>query len=157
MRPLLTTPKTEIYDYAKNHHLAWREDPTNLDTKYSRNWIRHKVIPKFSEHQRAQLLNQHHNLSQLNIEIDQVIDQTFFVQQPINQLARKKYINLPHEVAAEVCAMWLRKNKLSDFDKRTIEKLTVDLKRLQVGKKVTIAGAIIQISKDFFIFNSSQK
>jgi tRNA(Ile)-lysidine synthase len=157
LRPLLEIPKIELYDYAKKHNLSWREDSTNLDTKYSRNWIRHKVIPRLSARQRAQLLSEHQNLSLLNKEIDDAIDQTFFENIQNNELSRKKFINLPHEVATEVCAMWLRKNNFTDFDRRTIEKLTVDLKRLQVGKMVTITGATLQISKDFFIFNSSQK
>lgn len=157
LRPLLESPKTDIYEYAKKHSLSWREDSTNLDTKYSRNWVRHKLLPKLNAGQRSELLSEHQNLSVLNNEIDEVINQAFFEKKQTNQLSRKKFINLPHEVATEVCAMWLRKNNFTDFDRRTIEKLTVDLKRLQVGKKVTIAGAIIQISKEYFIFNSSQK
>lgn len=157
LRPLLETPKKQLYDYAKTHKLVWQEDPTNLDTKYSRNWIRHRLIPKLSEHQRAELLSKHRDFEKLNNEIDELIENSFFEPTITNHLNRVNFIALPHDVATEVCAMWLRKNNYSNFDRGIIEKLTINLKSLQVGKQVSIAGASIKISKDFFIFNSSKK
>lgn len=157
LRPLLDTPKKQLYDYAKTHQLAWREDPTNLDTKYSRNWIRHRLIPKLSEHQRGELLSKHIEFEKLNKEIDGLIENSFFEPTITNQLNRGNFIALPHDVATDVCAMWLRKNNYTDFDRRIIEKLTVDMKRLRVGKMVHVSGASIIIGTDFYIFNSSQK
>lgn len=157
LRPLLNMSKQQLYEYAKKHNLKWREDSTNLDTKYSRNWIRHKVIPKLSDQQRAQILGEHQILSHLNTEIDEIINQEFFADKEIKQLARSKFISLPHNVATEVIAAWLRKHKYGDFDRSSIEKITVNMKRLSPGKTISIYGASIDIAKDSFIFNSSQK
>jgi tRNA(Ile)-lysidine synthase len=44
-RPLLTTPKSDILEYAHEHHVEYREDSTNTDTTYDRNRIRHDIIP----------------------------------------------------------------------------------------------------------------
>ncbi len=45
VRPLLTTSRTEIEAYLKEHHIPHVEDATNQDTAYSRNFLRHEVMP----------------------------------------------------------------------------------------------------------------
>jgi tRNA(Ile)-lysidine synthase len=44
-RPLLTYTKDMLYDYARQHRLTWIEDPSNQDTTWSRNYIRHEIMP----------------------------------------------------------------------------------------------------------------
>lgn len=56
VRPLLPFSKQTILNYAQTHELQWREDASNVDTKYVRNKIRHHVIPILKEIQ-PQLLN----------------------------------------------------------------------------------------------------
>lgn len=45
VRPLLGVPKSEILAYCEENKLGYVTDSTNSDEKYSRNLIRHKVIP----------------------------------------------------------------------------------------------------------------
>ena len=45
IRPLLFASRPEIAAYASGRRLAYREDSSNIQTKYSRNKIRHDVIP----------------------------------------------------------------------------------------------------------------
>ncbi len=45
IRPLLTTHRGEIEAYLTAHHLPHVEDSTNADTAYTRNYIRHNVLP----------------------------------------------------------------------------------------------------------------
>ena len=45
IRPLLCFPRKAIYDYAVNESITWREDESNLSDHYTRNIIRHQVIP----------------------------------------------------------------------------------------------------------------
>ena len=48
-RPLLNNTRAEILMYAKAHGLSWREDSSNEQSTYARNFIRHEVIPRLSE------------------------------------------------------------------------------------------------------------
>lgn len=48
-RPLLEISKEEIINYAKENNLEYREDNSNTDIKYRRNFIRHKILPLFKE------------------------------------------------------------------------------------------------------------
>lgn len=45
LRPLLFASKQEILDYAHEHNLLWVEDASNASDKYSRNYLRNKLIP----------------------------------------------------------------------------------------------------------------
>ncbi len=46
IRPLLFATRSEIEAYCKENIIAYREDRSNAETKYTRNKIRHKVIPE---------------------------------------------------------------------------------------------------------------
>lgn len=47
LRPLLYVAKEEIIDYIKTYSLSYVNDSTNDDIKYTRNYIRQKIIPSF--------------------------------------------------------------------------------------------------------------
>lgn len=49
LRPLLEIPKENILSYLKKHHIPFRNDASNLDTDFSRNLIRNKVIPELKK------------------------------------------------------------------------------------------------------------
>lgn len=49
IRPLLTVTKDDIYELVTERKLIWREDSSNITTKYQRNKIRHEVIPVLKE------------------------------------------------------------------------------------------------------------
>jgi tRNA(Ile)-lysidine synthase len=48
-RPLLDMTRREVNEYARLHGLSWREDGSNDDTVYTRNKIRHEVMPLLRE------------------------------------------------------------------------------------------------------------
>jgi tRNA(Ile)-lysidine synthase len=45
IRPLLFATRKEIENYCRTERIEFREDSSNAETKYTRNKIRHKVIP----------------------------------------------------------------------------------------------------------------
>jgi tRNA(Ile)-lysidine synthase len=45
LRPLLSIPRTEIEQYAQANTLDWVEDESNTDTAYTRNYLRHTMLP----------------------------------------------------------------------------------------------------------------
>jgi len=49
IRPLLFATRNDIIEYCNKHKIIFREDRSNADTKYTRNKIRHKVIPILKE------------------------------------------------------------------------------------------------------------
>lgn len=49
VRPLLFAQRDDIVAFAQEYTLAFREDSSNASDKYSRNYIRHRVIPLVEE------------------------------------------------------------------------------------------------------------
>jgi tRNA(Ile)-lysidine synthase len=45
VRPLLNAPYSEIFTYSKQNKLLFREDRSNKDLSYPRNWVRHHLLP----------------------------------------------------------------------------------------------------------------
>ena len=45
IRPLLPLTRAEVFLYLKRHGLKWREDASNADPKFTRNWVRREVLP----------------------------------------------------------------------------------------------------------------
>ena len=49
IRPLLSADRASIEAWLKEKKISWREDETNEDLSYSRNFIRHRILPALSE------------------------------------------------------------------------------------------------------------
>ena len=45
IRPLLNFTVEEIIEYCSNYQISFREDSSNIDPKYQRNYIRHQLTP----------------------------------------------------------------------------------------------------------------
>jgi tRNA(Ile)-lysidine synthase len=133
VRPLLGVTKRELHEYAKAHNVAWQEDSTNQDERYLRNYIRRQLMPKLTPAHRVALLSATQLAANLNEEIEQLL------MPYINstQLDRRWFVHLPHQVAAETMAAWLRHNHVV-FDRKTVERLVVFAKTGQPGKRASL-------------------
>ena len=45
LRPMLGVPGDSIADYAARNQLSWLDDPTNVDSRFDRNFLRNDIIP----------------------------------------------------------------------------------------------------------------
>ena len=46
VRPLMFATKDDLEHFARNTHIKWREDSTNKEDNYHRNFIRHQIFPR---------------------------------------------------------------------------------------------------------------
>jgi tRNA(Ile)-lysidine synthase len=146
-RPLLSYTKAEILAYALQQKLSWREDTTNHDQRYTRNYIRHRLLVRFDNDARQKLLSLIHGLTKLNDEIDSLL-------QPDLELSRREFTKLPHDVAREYLAAWLRLHGLNQYDRKSLERLTVLLKTRRPGAQLDVfAGHAIYIDSDRLILS----
>ena len=63
VRPLLFTTKKAIHKFGKKMSIRYREDASNQSTKYTRNLIRHKVIPTLQKINPSLEQTMQHNLT----------------------------------------------------------------------------------------------
>lgn len=127
-RPMLHVSKQHVQEYARANGLVWREDSTNTDTKYMRNYIRHNLLSKFTAGQRAQLAILLTNLRETNHQLDTQITNLLHDQPHRDKIDRQWFIALPHAVAREVVHAWLRHHDVQNIDRKTIERLVVAMK-----------------------------
>lgn len=148
LRPLLHITKQDLKSYAQDQGLQWREDQTNTDIRYLRNYIRHKVLPQMSAEQRSALADIVKTMHQVNRELDEQLLHYLHIQPGLKELDRKMFIRLPHAVAREVMAAWLRRHGIKDFDQKTIERVVANAKTLSPGKTINILnGHNLHITK----------
>ena len=138
IRPLLHASKADLKKYALANGLKWREDSTNTNLAYKRNYIRHKVLPRLSKSQRQELHGYIKKTRQLNYEIDSLLEEYLRRQPAADRLDRKWFIGLPHGMAREMLAAWLRANGVGKFDRKLLERLVTAAKTLRVGKFMSL-------------------
>ncbi|WP_333851735.1 tRNA lysidine(34) synthetase TilS [Epilithonimonas sp.] len=77
IRPLLGFCKDEIYDFAKENHIDFREDQSNQKTDYLRNKIRHNIVPELEKINSDFLTNFSKSINYINqakVFINQSVD-----------------------------------------------------------------------------------
>ena len=149
MRPMLHWSKKDILTYAQGHKLEWREDPTNKDERYLRNYIRRRIVPKLSDARRQQFLQKIQKLGTTNRIINQEIENLSQKLVKGKAIDRTGFIALPAEIAREVLMHFLRQNNIRDFDKKTVERLMVAVKTAKAGSKHdVIKGVSLEISRN---------
>lgn len=148
-RPLLATPKQHIKQYAKRHALQWREDSTNANPDYLRNYVRQTIMPKFDAAARQRLRHLITATRHANLEIDGLLAEQLHLQPAGDMLDRQWFIMLPHAVSMEIMAAWLRRLGITSFDKRLLERLVVGGKTFAPGKRLDVNGRyVVLVQRD---------
>ena len=62
VRPLLKVSRKQIMEYIAEYQLQYRIDATNLETVYTRNKIRHDIVPQFEKLNPSFLSTMHSNM-----------------------------------------------------------------------------------------------
>ncbi|WP_294303223.1 tRNA lysidine(34) synthetase TilS [uncultured Chryseobacterium sp.] len=95
LRPLLPFSKEEIYAFAKENQIEYREDLSNRKNDYLRNKIRNEVVPKLLETNDHFLDNFKKSSSYLNQARD-------FVQQQIGEIEKRcTLFNNPYKILSK--------------------------------------------------------
>lgn len=106
IRPLLEFSRDEIVNYAKDNSISFREDSSNSSVKYSRNRIRHNILPelekinpsvKKSIAQAAVHVNESLNLVEdylASIRNSIVVDESYYSKYSIPKLLNEKHCKL---------------------------------------------------------------
>lgn len=141
VRPLLQYTKQEIIDYAQAQRLSWRDDQTNQEDRYLRNYIRHHVMPVLGQDGRRTLLGIIRRMQVVNADLDrQLVDLLTQVHEP--RFSRVLFNQLPHAVAKELLAVWLRGQGVASFDAATLERVVVAAKVQRGGSLVDVIGGM---------------
>ncbi|MEM9830939.1 MAG: tRNA lysidine(34) synthetase TilS [Bacteroidota bacterium] len=129
VRPLLWATKEEIKEYAREYQLTWREDRSNAEDKYQRNWVRNHIIPALQKINPA-LLETTQATSQRLREVEAVFQsevkyaESEYITKKDNKLFIQKEIILKHPQANSLLSEWLSPYGFSWNDARQIVRAT---------------------------------
>ncbi len=143
-RPLTHLTKAELIDYAESNGLVWRDDRTNQDESYKRNYIRQKIMPRVDAESRQTLLEIIAHLNEVNAELDGLLVNALHMQPQSGTMDRHFFNLLPHAVAREAMASLLRHNGITEYDRPLLE-------RLVVSAKVAQSGRVFPIRKGWYL------
>lgn len=101
-RPLLSMSKAQLVRYALENGLTWREDSTNDDIRYTRNYIRHSIIPRLSPEKRNSLLTLAKQQQELRQQIEHEVLTVATTMRDETGYSRYQLIMSPESVALEV-------------------------------------------------------
>lgn len=115
LRPFLGVPKVDILAYVEKHKVPYRVDKTNLDKKFTRNRIRHELLPTLREY--------NPKIDEQVIKISTMFDQA---NTAIQELARL-YVNSFSEVEEHRAEISLSRFKeLTPLMQGEVVKLVLD-------------------------------
>lgn len=139
IRPLLQTTRTEIQAYLSEHRLPHVEDSTNSDETYSRNYIRHSILPAFekiSGHATEHLVR----FASLAAEDDEYLQTLAKREVTMKQGDHYVPVNLPKPLFTRAC-LWAMKclGVQKDYTGAHLSELAA-LQTLQSGKKINLPG-----------------
>lgn len=158
LRPLLGFSKQEILAYAQKHNLKWREDSTNTNTNYLRNYLRLRLIPEMVEKDPTalrKLLTINHNASRLKKEIAtelQKIITTHHLLPTAHRIPRYQLVMAPPLVAREVVYQAL--TQLDPGWHPTQQQITRALhfaRTGRIGKELVISGQLKAVAQKHMI------
>jgi tRNA(Ile)-lysidine synthetase-like protein len=138
-RPLLGMSKKQIRAYAHAHNLRWREDSTNTDERYLRNYIRRRFMTKLETPMRKRLLDLSAQAAQVNSAVDALVREYLAQHMTAATIDRQIYRSLPPEVSCEVLAAWLRNHTQATITTKTLLRLDGALRTGRNGSLVDVA------------------
>ena len=152
IRPLLSVAKNNINEYAKNNNIKYRDDNTNKELKYDRNYIRNVILPSFYKQFPDFDINAGSTISLIKEDYSLLMA---LVQEKINPLVKKKgnsyHIQYNDEISELV---WYHYLKTFGFNRSQIKDLV--LNNPQSGKKFICKDFTLFVDRNTWIINENQ-
>lgn len=153
-RPLLAFSASQIVDYCSSKGLVPNVDSSNFDVSYKRNFIRHKIMPLFSE------VNSNYEQSIISLskvacdEIKIVNDYLLSVKDELfenGKIVTQFFKNLPKEAMRKIIYNLVTEKKL-DYDYKKID----DIFEFVINNMNSKSGSRYSLTNDLWLFVSTK-
>ncbi|MDZ4662665.1 MAG: tRNA lysidine(34) synthetase TilS [Pseudomonadota bacterium] len=131
-RPFLTISANEIRDYVVKKKIKWMDDPSNLDVRYLRNWMRHVWFPQLLKMRPGGLESLQRSLSLICDELS--LGKASSDLLPLDELGiqRGQLFAMTDAEKRRVVARYLQKSGLKNYRLRHVDEI---IKRLNTRQK----------------------
>jgi len=166
-RPLIAMSKSEIYRYAGENELHFRQDQTNNEEDYLRNRVREKLrdIPREVVEKVADLANKQSEMEDeieiLGLGVFRQVARMGSVFRPgkigldggLYRVDRRLLADHPKEISREVLRTVVSSSMRRSLTRKQLDKLLDDISSLQNGKRISFGkDYFIEITRDDAIF-----
>ncbi len=157
IRPLLFAGRQEIESYAAEEQLVFRTDSSNLKDHYTRNFIRHTILPPVKEHINPNVVQTMHRSAELFRELEAFL--TFTARQNLDLMVAKRteeelYISIPRLRSNPVLMQqYIIMLAGESFTHRSLEYDQVGA-ILELTEGLT--GSWVSISKEYVVFRDRE-
>lgn len=153
-RPLLPHTRSLLETYAKTHQLVWVEDESNQNQLFSRNFIRHRILPVLQEKWPAAVsaisrAAQHCQQAKQNLATLAKWD-GMAINQVLNRLPLEKLRDLSPERALNLLRAWLNKNQVQQPSEKVIARILKELvaARVDATPSICFGNVVIRRYRD---------
>ncbi len=145
IRPLIECTRQEVEKYCTENKLQYATDSTNLSDDYTRNFIRHQIVPNFAK------VNSGYEKSFANL-MNIMSEENDFIDLAVKSLLNEIVLNKGYD-AEKLCSAHsaVRKRAISEILKKHMDKTVCAKHALLVDSIVTAKKGKIQISKGLYI------
>lgn len=157
VRPLIFATKREIIDYCLANNIEYVHDSTNSDTDYTRNHIRHKIIPEI-EKINPSFKEACHKLGSILKSDEEYFDKIVSEIIEKNAIKKSAKISLLLSLEDSILSRLLRKMSGERLEYTSVISCKRLLKEAHSGKYITLPNGIsFKIEHDSAMFISSKK
>lgn len=139
-RPMLYTSRMEVNAYVDAEQIPYRNDPTNEDDRFARNFLRHKIIPVLT-HVYPGLAERWQTQKNYWGDLQEILETSArsFMEEFLDEKAglnRAAYSRLPYPLRATVLELWFRDSTgLRVPDNATLERWDTAIRTFEPRKK----------------------
>ena len=134
-RPLLHFSRKEIQKYALYRKLKWKEDPSNKDNNYLRNWMRNKWLPQLDNKRSGSLKSLARSLESISFVQKKNLHPSMITSRGIK---RNLLMEMPLKEQKRVLAFYMRKLQLSNYGQSHIGEVLKQAERKEKKFSVKI-------------------
>ena len=150
VRPMLDFSREDITSYLEHRHIPWREDSSNQSAEYTRNALRHEIIPKLNAlfqrdtslpFSRACRLE-----NQIRTALSQALD-SMNLTDPQGRLFLPKINLLPAELRQCAVHDYLRRQHIPDLTEDAVLRV-MDILNTDGPSRTSLPGGKLAVRKE---------
>lgn len=148
LRPFVSVSREELADYAENRQIRWLEDPSNLQEKFFRNWLRKSWLPALEKQRPGSRNTLARSLSRIAEALEETEDSlTSFIT--TKGIKRSALLELSFPRQRAVLAFYMRKKEIKNYGLSHIEELLKHLDRNHKNFTLRLLKKNWRITRDF--------
>ena len=151
VRPLLAISKAEIISYAVEHRLEWRDDSTNDNVKYLRNYVRYRFVQRLTAAERQRWVELYDAQLALRDNIDTEITSLMPELRSDGGYSRYQLIMMGNQAFAQI----IQRITDAPLERSIIEQLRHFVCTARPGKRFLQGGVVFRATARDLIVSTS--